>query len=427
MLPDRVSVDDFNDVPFATADPASESPWGTLEEVEMRPIRFLDKPLWQAGAFHLLVGEKGCGKGTYLAHLAAAFTRGEMGDKRMVVWIAAGEDSLSLDVKPRIVAAGGVPGSVVWPRERLLLPGCVDPLRQIALQLGDVGLILFDPLAGLFDSKRSSNYDSDIRATIDPLNHLSDELDCLTIGVRHLGKDRSRGALHSILGGLDWINVPRAVVGIGVDEKGTRHIQVMAGNRTAAGSAGRSFEIRGVRVGDFKEEVTKAVFTGGSTKDVNQLLEEPVKQRQEPRSVQAKELLMDVLDADGETESQALTARVAQETGLAAKTISNVATELKNAGLVRFRPVKDPESGRVERWMMSRSLAPRPARDVGGDVDTGAGANSSFQQDPEPHPVASKTPANDQFLPGTTNAFKDLPDKEGLLAIDVTQDDDLPF
>jgi hypothetical protein len=40
--------------------------WRKLSTVKMLPIRFVDKPLFQAAAFHLLVGKKGVGKGTLL-------------------------------------------------------------------------------------------------------------------------------------------------------------------------------------------------------------------------------------------------------------------------------------------------------------------------------------------------------------------------
>jgi hypothetical protein len=395
MLPERVGLGDFNNIAYEP-DSQNGSPWGTLAEVEMKPIRFVDKPLWQAGAFHLLVGEKGCGKGTYLALLTAQFTRGELGEKCSVIWVAAGEDSLSLDVKPRIVAAGGNPELVIWPKERLLLPSCVEDIRLLGKTLGDVGLILFDPIAGLFDARRSSNYDADVRATIDPLNSLADELDCLVIGVRHFGKDRSRGALQSILGGTDWINVPRAVVGIAMDEKDVRHIQVMAGNRTAR-AYGRTFMIEGAQVSDFPEPVTKAVFAGASDQDVEALIENP-QAKPSPKGQEAREMMLDILDDEGEVESDTLTARVAQETGLAAKTVKNLKTALKDDGLVKFRPIKsDDDEDKIVGWKVYRSLAPRDTSGRGGDTvcefrDT---PESESQDTPVPTPVPSVSPPRD--------------------------------
>src|SRR5512133_335945 len=98
----------------AAARPPDDSPrpttlaWEPLSAIEMRSIVFLDKPLWQADAFHLVTGRKGVGKGTVLANLAARVTRGELGPKRRVVWIGS-EDSASIDIKPRVIAAGGDP------------------------------------------------------------------------------------------------------------------------------------------------------------------------------------------------------------------------------------------------------------------------------------------------------------------------------
>src|SRR5262245_57303107 len=90
-----------------TATPNNSLGWRQLSEIEPRPIIFLDQPVWQEAAFHLLVGRKNSGKGTFLAGEAARVTRGELGERPKVIWIAAGEDSYAIDVRPRIEAAGG--------------------------------------------------------------------------------------------------------------------------------------------------------------------------------------------------------------------------------------------------------------------------------------------------------------------------------
>ncbi len=78
----------------------------SLETIAIRSIEWLDKPLWQRSAFHLLAGAKGCGKGTYLALLGAKVTTGLLeGGPRNIVFISS-EDSAAIDLKPRLVAAG---------------------------------------------------------------------------------------------------------------------------------------------------------------------------------------------------------------------------------------------------------------------------------------------------------------------------------
>src|SRR5215475_12115912 len=79
--------------PMTAPASTTELGWKQLSEIETRPIVFLDKPVWQEAAFHLLVGRKNSGKGTYLAGEAARVTRGELGERRNIMWIASGEDS----------------------------------------------------------------------------------------------------------------------------------------------------------------------------------------------------------------------------------------------------------------------------------------------------------------------------------------------
>jgi hypothetical protein len=118
--------------------------WASLDEIEERSITFLDRPILQASAFHLLFGRKGVGKGTVIADTAARMTRGELGEKRTVLWIAS-EDSAAIDVKPRLRAAGGDPKRVhVVQRGWLQLPRDIDVLRAKASELGDVGMIAVD-------------------------------------------------------------------------------------------------------------------------------------------------------------------------------------------------------------------------------------------------------------------------------------------
>ena len=196
-----------------------------------------------------------------------------------------------------------------------------------------------------------------MRDAIAPLNKLADDLDCLLIGVRHPGKDRSRGAVASILGSTAWVDTPRAVVMIAPDDQDEqlRHIQVVAGNRSPNGSA-QSFRIEAVEVEGVDEPITRAVELGVSAKDVEQLLAaQPAGQS---KSANARELVLDILDEEGAQESDALDARAAAETGLSAKTIKNLRTKLKDEGLIRVLPSKD-EHGEIVRWKVSRTQAVR--------------------------------------------------------------------
>lgn len=242
-----------------------------LSEIAMRSITWLEKPLWQRSAFQLLAAPKGAGKGTYNAGLAARVSRA--GEN--VLFIST-EDSASIDLKPRLVAAGAdVDRHCYLIRQHVQLPDDVDEIRGLALDIGGVGLIVIDPVANHIGAK-NSNSDAEVRHAIAPLNKLADELDCLLIGVRHPGKDRSRGAVASILGSTAWADTPRAVVMIAVDDEDphVRHIQVVTGNRSANGAA-QAFRIDAVPVPGLAEPITLAVALGESAKSVDELLAGP--------------------------------------------------------------------------------------------------------------------------------------------------------
>jgi hypothetical protein len=241
-----------------------------LADVEMRSIEWLDRPLWQRAAFHLVAGKKGSGKGTYIAGLAARVSRGDVFERPMNVLLAAAEDSDEIDLKPRVVAASGDDTRIVSLTSPLLLPRDVPALRDAALELGDVGLIVLDPIASYV--RGDTHAEDPVRCAIEPLNGLADELDCLLIGVRHLRKDTSAGALESILGAGAWKDVPRAVLVVAADDEADDvfHIIVAAANRSARG-AGRVFRIELADVG-LIEPVTRADDVGDSTKSVDELL-----------------------------------------------------------------------------------------------------------------------------------------------------------
>jgi excisionase family DNA binding protein len=320
-----------------------------LSAIEMRSIEWLEKPLWQRSAFQLLAGPKGSGKGTYLAGLAARISR----TGANVVFVST-EDSASIDLKPRLVAAEADIDRCTLITQHVHLPNDVERLHALAESVADVGLIVVDPVANHIGDVKPGD-DVKVRHAIAPLNKLADDLGCLIIGVRHPGKDRTRGAVASVLGSTAWVDTPRAVVMIAVDDEDerVRHIQVVAGNRSRNG-VGQVFRIDAVEVPGLAEPITLAVALGESSKPVDELLS--THERSDSRSARARELILDLLEGEGDQESDALDARVAAETGLKAGTVKNVRIGLKDDGLVKMYPDKD-EHGAILRWNVGRTAA----------------------------------------------------------------------
>jgi len=320
--------------------------WEWLSEVPMKSVVFLDAPLWQGSAFHLVAGRKGVGKGTALADLAARITRGELGSKRRVVRIAS-EDSASIDIGPRVIAAKGDPKQVAILKDWLQLPRDVERLKMMIAEVGEVGLVIIDPVGNHITGK-NSNSDTDIRDAISPLNDLADVLETMVVGVRHLSeKEAKAGAIAAILGASAWVQVPRVIIGIARDDEDANvsHIQCLIGNRLPPQESGRSYRILGVTIPEVENEVTRAEWISDSSKDVEALIGNGNGTTQRVPAERVQDLVLAEL-ASGEKERKHLDRIAYEKLGVNADSVyKSGLVPLKDAG--RIKAHKD---GTVGGW-----------------------------------------------------------------------------
>jgi hypothetical protein len=235
---------------------------------------FVERPLLQAATFHLLAAKPATGKGVLCTRWLARCSNGAMYDRpRNALWLSSEEDP-QRDLRPRLDVAGADVSRVFTIPNEFQLPRDIEWLRDYALNvIGDVGLIVLDPLANHI-SGTNSNADEEVRLALQPLAILSGEIDCPIIGARHVTtKDARGGFISKILGSTAWIGVPRVVVGAAKDEVGTLHVRVVKGNRVLEEEAGRSFTIESAPYLNWRESVPVAIEAGESHVDIDKLLE----------------------------------------------------------------------------------------------------------------------------------------------------------
>src|SRR5204863_2674165 len=75
-----------------------------LRELEVHDIKWIDKPFLPFGELVTNNADGDTGKGLHAVHYAARLSRGEFGDKRMVLFVAE-EDNFETILKPRLLAA----------------------------------------------------------------------------------------------------------------------------------------------------------------------------------------------------------------------------------------------------------------------------------------------------------------------------------
>jgi hypothetical protein len=125
--------------------------------------------------------------------------------------------------------------------------------------------------------------------------------------------------------------------------------------------AARSARIDAVPVPGLSEPITLAVPLGESSKSVDDLIAGPRGgSTGASRSALARERILDILEGEGDQESDALDARVAKETGLSARTVRNLRMQLATDGLVKSQPMHDEPFGPIVGWKVGRTAAPRP-------------------------------------------------------------------
>lgn len=345
-----------------------------LNAYDLKQVEWAEEPLLQI-AFTLLAGRPGIGKGALVARWVARCTNGDMyGTPRPAILLST-EDDVEVDLGPRVEAAGGDRSLVAIPPGTFSLPRDIDWLREYVEQInelgrGPVGLIGVDPLSN-HTGTANTDREAEVRAALMPLASLVHELGIPTVGVRHLSTKESKGgAMAKVLGSTAWIGVPRVVLGAVRDtgDPTLVHVAPIKGNRRPAGEGGVRFKLHGRVLEGFTESVVYAVEDGASDVDLDAQL---AGEQSETRSGRARELILETLrDAGGSMESDTLDAAIAAATGLNARTIRNLRTELGNEGLLRSKPERDT-TGAAKRWHVVLTEAAKlpPSRGGTGSRD----------------------------------------------------------
>jgi hypothetical protein len=215
----------------------------SLSEIEVKNAEWHLKHFVQVGAFHLLIGEGGVGKGVWLSRLASRITLGqtECPTAPRNVLVVASEDSPDVDLKPRVLAAGGDASRVFVVKRHIFLPRDTDYLEKL-IEQKQIGLLIIDPVANHIGG--SSDEEVSVRLAINELNFVAGRTDCTIIGVRHTPKSDPSSALGSVA----WTNSPRFVLLFQKYGEGSRRsLSVRKSNRGTTGAT-QSYHLVGTTV-----------------------------------------------------------------------------------------------------------------------------------------------------------------------------------
>jgi DNA polymerase len=199
-------------------------------DVEIEAVEWWWKNRFARGKIALIAGMPDMGKGQILAFIVAAITaqlrlpcKEGVAPQGRVIWLNA-EDGTADTVKPRLIAAGADINRVRFIKafkegdatRTFSLVTDLDLLRQMIEEMGDVVLIVIDPItAYLGVGKVDNRQGSDVRGVLTPFKELLEELRVGAVGITHFNKkDDVKSALLRILDSVSYVAAARHVYAV---------------------------------------------------------------------------------------------------------------------------------------------------------------------------------------------------------------------
>jgi DNA polymerase bacteriophage-type len=200
-------------------------------DVTMRAIAWLWDKRFAIGKIGIIAGLPDEGKGQILCYLAARVTRslgwpnGEGCAPQGNVIILSAEEDPSDSLTPRLAAAGADLSRIHYVkmvtdhdaktgqhRKRMFsFITDLDKLRQKIIEVGDVNIVLIDPITSYLGIGEIDSYrDSDVRAVLGPLKELAEEMRIAIVTVMHFNKKVDiTNALLRVSNSMAFVGLPR--------------------------------------------------------------------------------------------------------------------------------------------------------------------------------------------------------------------------
>lgn len=221
-----------------------------FSEIKAVKTKWLLPAFIPLGVITTLTGEGGVGKSTCVMDLIGRITTGDEmpvigGDlpehepRKGSAIIICKEDDPQHTTKARLRAARADMAKVYIPNDGPFrraygyetierLDTGIDQLERLVQEIGDVRLILIDPITSFVGSHGMYN-DSKIRDLLNPLSQLAARYNIAIISVLHMNKDTSKKGTGRVLGGGAFVNVSRTVLFVAPAAKKSNRRFLMVG------------------------------------------------------------------------------------------------------------------------------------------------------------------------------------------------------
>ena len=242
--------------------------WRRVSDVEPVELEWLWPGLIPLGKLTLFAGDPGLGKSFVTVDMAARVSRGaewpdQAGEQQVgSVIILACEDDVADTIRPRLDRAGANVAKIVvidsvnaGSRDRAFsLDDDLPRLRELIAELGDVRLLIIDPISAYLGSV-DSHKNAEVRALLAPLADLAAECRLAVVAINHLTKGSGK-AVYRSMGSIAFAAAARAVWNFYKDpDDEKRRLMMPTKMNLAADSYGLAYTIEDGAVVWFNEPI----------------------------------------------------------------------------------------------------------------------------------------------------------------------------
>jgi hypothetical protein len=202
--------------------PIPRAEWVRLGEVPMEPVQWLWLNRLARGKVAMLCGDSALGKSQISCGFMAALTKsgvwpdGTTAPLGSVILLSA-EDGIADTVRPRAESAGADTNRVHVlqrvhvegkPKSFSIQANC-DLLSAKARELGDVALVIVDPVTAYLGGDMDSHRTTEVRAAMLPLQDFAEQQRVAILGIIHPPKAPGLKAINYIAGSGAFAHGPR--------------------------------------------------------------------------------------------------------------------------------------------------------------------------------------------------------------------------